>query len=115
MYNKNKKNKMFSTECCPELTIDSGSSDAKSQLAILKGHYQFKFDNDNLDQIKKGFLVYKNEQKAKYIFKSQDGIWMVRYFDLSFCYYISQLDIIWRIEIFHIRLVPNQMVLLSLP
>ena len=51
---------------------------------MLKGHYQFKFDNDNLDQIKKGFLVYKNEQKAKYIFKSQDGIWMVRYIDPSF-------------------------------
>ena len=106
---------MFSTECCRELTIESGSSGAESHFAGFHGHYEFKFKKANLVQIKKGFFVYKKTRKAKYIFKSQDGIWMVRYFDLSFCYYISQLDIMCRIKIFHIRLVPNQMVPLSLP
>ena len=72
------------TECCAELTINSGSSDAKSNLAIFDGHYEFLFDKKNLDQIKKGFFVYKKPQKEKYIFKSQDGIWMVRYIDPSF-------------------------------
>ena len=84
MNNKDKLYKWFFTECCAELTIISGSSDAKSHLAMFDGHYKFVFDEDNLDQIKKGFFVYKKPQKEKYIFKSQDGIWMVRYIDPSF-------------------------------
>ena len=84
MYNKNKLNRIFSTECCSELTIESGSSRVKSQFAKYYGHYQFKFDKDNLNQIKKGFFVYKKGHQAKYIFKSQDGIWMVRRFNPSF-------------------------------
>ena len=76
---KDKLTRMFSTECCRELTIESGSSGAESQFAGFHGHYEFKFKKANLVQIKKGFFVYKKTRKAKYIFKSQDGIWMVRY------------------------------------
>ena len=79
MYKKDKLTRMFSTECCKELTIQSFSIGAKSQFAVLNGHYEFKFDKANLVQIEKGFFVYKKTRKAKYIFKSQDGIWMVRY------------------------------------
>ena len=82
MYKKDKLTRMFSTECCRELTIESGSSGAESrQFAGFHGHYEFKFKKANLVQIKKGFFVYKKTRKAKYIFKSQDGIWMVRYFN----------------------------------
>ena len=79
MYEKDKLTRMFSTECCKELTIASRSSGAESEFAVLNGHYEFKFDKANLAQIEKGFFVYKKTRKAKYIFKSQDGIWMVRY------------------------------------
>ena len=82
----NNNNKLFLTECCAELTINSGSSDANSHLAMIDGHYKFVFDDIKLrlDQIKKGFFVYKKPQKEKYIFKSQDGNWVVRYIDPSF-------------------------------
>ena len=96
MNNKDKLNRLFLTECCAELTINSGSSDAKSHLAMFDGHYKFVFDEDNLDQIKKGFFVYKKPQKEKYIFKSQDGIWMVRYIDPHF-------DITYRKSIYNAR------------
>ena len=96
MNNKDKLNRLFLTECCAELTIISGSSDAERHISMFDGHYKFVFDEDNLDQIKKGFFVFKNRQKEKYIFKSQDGIWMVRYIDPHF-------DITYRKSIYNAR------------
>ena len=102
IYKKDKLTRMFSTECCRELTIESGSSGAESQFAGFHGHYEFKFKKANLVQIEEGFFVYKKTRKAKYLFKSQDGIWMVRYLNyllICRCYH----DITYHESIYNVR------------
>ena len=77
MLTRRSRIKLF-LECCLELTLIVTKKETSGQLSNFTGHYIFDYKNVTMEEVKNGSLVFKKENGKGYVFRNENGSWVVR-------------------------------------
>ena len=63
--------------CCNELTLNVEDVEEDSEIKDLVGKYNYVFDETRIEEIEKGYFIYKHTDSKGFIYKTSNTSWSV--------------------------------------
>ena len=63
--------------CCNELTLNVEDIEEDSEIKDLVGKYNYVFDETRIEDIEKGYFIYKHNDSKGFIYKTSNTSWSV--------------------------------------
>ena len=63
--------------CCNVLTLNVEDVEGDSEIKDLVGKYNYVFDETRIEEIEKGYFIYKHKDSKGFIYKTSNTSWSV--------------------------------------
>ena len=65
--------------CCNELTLTIENADEDTEIKDLAGEYKYVFEESRIEEIEKGYFIYKHKDSKGFIFRTSNTSWSVSF------------------------------------